>query len=71
MNTEDMTYHKITVSLPPETVKKLKKLAKNESRNISNTITRLIDIADIVLDCYYCHNRENCPIKNIRKNNKK
>jgi predicted CopG family antitoxin len=38
-----MAYSRLNITIPKETVEKLKKIAKEEKRSLSNMITYLID----------------------------
>ena len=39
----DMAYTRLNITIPKETVEKLKKIAEKEKRSLSNMITYLID----------------------------
>jgi len=42
----DMPFKRVTFTLPPDTIKKLEKISKEENRNKSNMVAHLIDIYD-------------------------
>jgi len=43
MNNKNMVYKRITITLPKETIAKLKTLSKKENRTMSNMIMTLIE----------------------------
>jgi len=43
MNRNNMVYKRVTITLPKETVLKLKKIAKKDNRTMSNMIKHLIE----------------------------
>lgn len=65
--TKNMPYKKLTITLPVESLNLIKKISKIENRPVSNMVCFLIKCYGEVMDCYYCHNREKCPVKNIKK----
>jgi hypothetical protein len=59
----------LTFTLRTETVKLLEVISKKEDRKKSNMVDFLICAYAEVLDCYYCHARDNCPVKNLNNKN--
>jgi len=46
MNSKNMVYKRITITIPESTLNKLKKLSKREVRSMSNMIQHLIEKED-------------------------